>query len=268
MAQSLPFWHFTTLAPCCQERREFMIVIYKITNLVNNKIYVGKTKRRLEKRFAEHAKRNYLIGYAIRKYGANNFKREILAKCETNDLANEMERYFIKLFDCKVPNGYNLTDGGDGARGCPCSEERRKKVSAALKGRHLPEWQKRHLSLINTSRKYSEEDRKKMLGRGKGEKRPKITGEKISRALLERPKLCRKSVFWNLLQELNCRQITYIAIAKVLGVTPTSVSQKMRGVEQFKLKEMLAIREFLNIDTPLDELFQRYECAIKLPTSS
>ena len=49
------------------------MVVYKITNLVDGKCYVGKTKREIEQRFKEHQNANSCIGEAIRKYGAENF---------------------------------------------------------------------------------------------------------------------------------------------------------------------------------------------------
>ena len=72
--------------------------VYKITNLYNGKVYVGQTKFSVEKRFKEHAKADSLIGRAIRKYGEENFYREVLATCETRDEAYELEIYFIAYF--------------------------------------------------------------------------------------------------------------------------------------------------------------------------
>ena len=81
------------------------MLIYKITNLINGKMYVGKTKRTLAVRFDEHARKGkFLIGKAICKYGKENFRPEIIATCETVEEANGLEKYWIKTLNCKVPN--------------------------------------------------------------------------------------------------------------------------------------------------------------------
>ena len=111
-----------------------MIVrIYKITNLINGKIYVGQTTKTIEERFKKHSTTDSLIGKAIRKYGKENFKLELIAECTTIEEANKLEIYLIKEFNCKVPNGYNFTDGGEGRRGCTHSAESRKKLAISLK---------------------------------------------------------------------------------------------------------------------------------------
>ena len=88
------------------------MIVYKLTNIYNGKIYVGQTKFSVEKRFKEHAKADSLIGYAIRKHGAEHFLLEVLETCETREEAYELEIFFIEKFNCMAPNGYNLTKGG------------------------------------------------------------------------------------------------------------------------------------------------------------
>ena len=86
--------------------------IYKITNKLNGKIYVGQTTRNPIERFKEHKHADSIIGKAIRKYGTENFEIDILDECETFDELNECEMFWIAELNCKVPNGYNVTDGG------------------------------------------------------------------------------------------------------------------------------------------------------------
>ena len=88
------------------------MIVYKITNIDNGKIYIGQTKFSLEKRFKEHAKADSYLGYAIRQHGEDHFKREVLATCETREKAYALEMRYIAEFDCMAPNGYNLTPGG------------------------------------------------------------------------------------------------------------------------------------------------------------
>lgn len=95
-----------------------MAYIYKITNKLNNKSYIGKTEKTdPTKRWLEHlrdCKREYKnkrpLYNAINKYGKENFSFEILE--ETNN-ANEREIYFIDFYNT-YKNGYNATVGGDG----------------------------------------------------------------------------------------------------------------------------------------------------------
>ena len=89
-------------------------VIYMIVNLLNGMRYVGQTRQPLKKRMYQHAKANSYIGNAIRHYGWKNFTVEVIEECETLEQLNERERFWIDYFDCKTPNGYNCTAGGDG----------------------------------------------------------------------------------------------------------------------------------------------------------
>ena len=91
------------------------MIVYKITNMDNGKIYVGQTRFTVEKRFKEHAKAPTLIGDAIRKHGKEHFLLEVLKTCETREEAYRLEIFFIAKFNCMAPNGYNLTEG---ARAC------------------------------------------------------------------------------------------------------------------------------------------------------
>ena len=89
-------------------------VVYKITCLINRKLYIGQTRKSVEKRFKQHARANSLIGRAIRKYGVENFKIEIIEHCESKAQLNERENFWINALNSKQPNGYNVTSGGSG----------------------------------------------------------------------------------------------------------------------------------------------------------
>lgn len=89
--------------------------IYKITNIQNNKVYIGQTIRPVEQRFHRHindALNNILdthFARAIRKYGKENFIIEIIDTATTQDELNQKERYWIRFYDA-VDKGYNETD--------------------------------------------------------------------------------------------------------------------------------------------------------------
>ena len=95
-----------------------MAHIYKITNIINDNQYVGKTERKPEDRWREHlyhAKTDgpMVISKAIRKHGEKNFKFEVIEECSTAEM-NSKEIYWIDYYDT-YHNGYNSSLGGDGA---------------------------------------------------------------------------------------------------------------------------------------------------------
>ena len=118
------------------------MIIYKAHNKVNGKIYVGQTKKNVEQRILEHLKytKNTYFSNALRKYGLQSFEISVIDVSENVEILNEKEKYWIKFFNCRAPNGYNLTDGGEGSRGMIMSLTTRKKISKSHKGK--PTWNK------------------------------------------------------------------------------------------------------------------------------
>ena len=89
--------------------------IYQITNMVNNKIYIGQTNN-IKKRWANHKcsnDPNMVIARAIRKYGVDKFNFEVLLRGLSPEEANEKEKELIKEKNSQVPNGYNVASGGN-----------------------------------------------------------------------------------------------------------------------------------------------------------
>lgn len=130
--------------------------IYKITNLINHKNYIGITKEKLKKRYWMHtssAKRgsSAKLHKAIRKYGKENLEITAICCIKGVDGALELEKYFIKEFD-SFRSGYNCNEGGTGIlfhseesklkmrgrpvwnRGKPMREESKKKLSESMTG--------------------------------------------------------------------------------------------------------------------------------------
>lgn len=88
--------------------------VYKITNKINDKIYIGQTTRSIEQRWKEHC-RDYscrALANAIKKYGKENFTISILQKCSSIDELNKKEQYYITQLKTLSPFGYNLNTGG------------------------------------------------------------------------------------------------------------------------------------------------------------
>jgi group I intron endonuclease len=115
--------------------------IYKITNLVSKKCYIGETKEDTpEKRWKGHIqsiKRSEgcpALKCAIKKYGIEKFKFEVLIICFDEDRFI-YEKEYIKKYNCQVPNGYNILPGGEGGGflGKTHSKETKKKIGESKK---------------------------------------------------------------------------------------------------------------------------------------
>lgn len=150
------------------------MIIYKITNTVNSKSYIGKCVRtqiyhRYGKDWASNKTLNRHLKNAVLKYGKTLFKVEILHRLFIKDaqLLSLLEKHYIALHKSNNPDyGYNFTDGGDG--GHIFNNESRKKLSAAKLGKPLktsPDGLARRIAgikLANTGKKKTPEHLKKL----------------------------------------------------------------------------------------------------------
>ena len=90
-------------------------LIYKHTNLINNKVYIGQTCQKAKTRwqYGGGYKHNAHFYAAIKKYGWNNFRHEILYTNLTAEQANNLEKVLIESYDATNPDkGYNVAVGG------------------------------------------------------------------------------------------------------------------------------------------------------------
>ena len=90
--------------------------IYKITNLINGKTYIGQTIGSVENRWKRHCRENSgcpALSRAIKKYGKDNFKIETIDTAKNQGELNKKEEYYVNNIDSMYPNGYNLREGGD-----------------------------------------------------------------------------------------------------------------------------------------------------------
>ena len=131
------------------------MIIYKTTNLVNGKIYIGQDSKNNHNYLGS----GKLLKLAIEKYGEKNFKKEILEQCETIKELDEREKYWIGEFnstDKKI--GYNLTNGGQTGwmTGMKHSEETKKNYSLNRKGLLIGERNGMH------GKKHSDTSKQKM----------------------------------------------------------------------------------------------------------
>lgn len=161
--------------------------IYKITNKLNGKIYIGKHASK---------RKNYwgsgkIIKLAIKKHGKENFIKEVIEYCTNKNELSSREIYWIKYFDSTNKLiGYNITNGGDGNDtinngfwlGKKLSDEHKKNISlhhADMKGDKNPMFGKTHndsvkenLRKLKTGLKYSIETKQKQSEKTKGNKNP------------------------------------------------------------------------------------------------
>lgn len=154
------------------------MIIYKVTNTVNNKSYIGQTRQSIQERKQRHlysTQRGSKLAFhcALRKYGFDNFTWEILETADTPEELPVLEAQYIKKYRT-FTEGYNMTSGGEHYE---LSEISRQKISKKLTGRHKTEEHRRNLSEALKGRE----------GWWKGRKRSEENLENISKALKGKP---------------------------------------------------------------------------------
>ena len=155
--------------------------VYKITNTINNKAYIGISIHEPEnRRIREHlsGRGNRIIANAVKKYGKDAFTYEVLEENVFDEFLRDLEVAYIANFNTVAPHGYNLDSGGDKHK--KLSDETRRKLSEAHKGKKLSEEHRRKLSEAHKSRKrkpHSAETRRKIGEAHKGKKRPQRSEE-------------------------------------------------------------------------------------------
>ena len=88
------------------------MIIYKVTNLINNKTYIGQTIQDLKIRWKSHQHKGHALYNSIKKYGKENFSVEVIDKADTLEELNKKEVQWIEQLNCRTPNGYNIRPGG------------------------------------------------------------------------------------------------------------------------------------------------------------
>jgi len=177
--------------------------IYCITNLLDQKKYIGVTKQEpASKRWAQHKspkgphQQEKPLHRAIIKHGEDNFKFEVI--CQTKDVkvAVQLEIDFIEKYKTLLNEGwgYNLTKGGDGTWGYKFSDIQRKHLSEAAKKRSTPEYRKRVSEQQKGKKKSIESNLKRsntLKGRavrGSGWSMPEEHKQAISKSMMDHKK--------------------------------------------------------------------------------
>ncbi len=206
-------------------------------NLINKKIYIGKDSKNNPKYLGS----GLLIKRAIKKYGKENFKKEILEYCETTEKLNEKEIYWIEKLNA-IQGGYNIMKGGEGGDNFtnhPNKEKRR----LHLKNRKLTEEWKIKIGnsnrgvARNNKHLYTKEVREKIVKTRLKNKKTwtlsKASKEKISNALKGKKKPPRTKEHLEKLAKSN-REID--KSIKIRGKTYEEIYGIKRAKELKKLK--------------------------------
>lgn len=125
------------------------MIVYKISNTINNKIYIGITKKTLKQRWSRHgfakSSKNMAITYAILKYGKENFIAEEICSALNIESLKKLEIYFIEYYTNIGFELYNVKKGGN--YNPQTAEETKKKLSEigkTLIGNKNPFYGKKH----------------------------------------------------------------------------------------------------------------------------
>lgn len=161
---------------------------YLITCLVSGKVYIGITSRGLRRRWAEHlydsrsSRTTMAISRAIAKYGSENFTIEAVCSARSWKDICAAESILIAQYGCRLPNGYNLSEGGEGPFGCKRSPESVERSAAKHRGKPCHPNTRLAASLFHRGRPKSIETRAKMAKAATGKTRSVETRAKISAA--------------------------------------------------------------------------------------
>jgi group I intron endonuclease len=212
------------------------MIIYKITNTINGRVYIGQTVMSLARRWSQHStsKKNSPMYNAFRKYGAENFTIEVICSALAPEHLNALEKYFIGYYDSIIPNGYNLTSGGNSA--FTRSEHTKKLQSIAMKGHTVsPETRaKIAASLVGRpghrlGATHTEEVRKLISDKQTGRKLSKETKARMSAAKKGRQLYNSKPI---MCIETGIIYANATVAAESLGLQQTSISAVCRGARK------------------------------------
>jgi group I intron endonuclease len=143
------------------------MIIYKVENKINGKVYIGKTVLNIEKRKIKHlndAKNrntNMRFHIALRKYGADNFEWTVIREANSKEELNQLEKEYIKYYKENY-EVYNVSLGGDGAALENLSDEHKRKISESHKGKKMSDDARRNMSNAQKGKTRTEEFKNKM----------------------------------------------------------------------------------------------------------
>ena len=218
-----------------------MIGIYRITNLIDGKSYIGQSID-IRRRFCDHRcfahETNRHLKFALEKYGKDNFKYEVLEECSA-EMLDERERFYIKTLSPE----YNVTNGGQG-RGRHLPDE----VKEVLRRHGKAQWARKTeaekaetLSRLLCGGKVghpvSEEAREKLRRANLGKKQSRETIEKRKQTILRKKANGYVQTNGEHRKKIICLDtgIRYNSVkeaGEALGIRPTNISAVLKGKQK------------------------------------
>ena len=159
-----------------------MYYIYLIVNSVNGKTYVGQRKSSKEWYEDKYMGSGTLLKKAKQKYGIENFEKFLIQHCYSKEETNKAERSWIAEYRSRGKAEYNISDGGDGSAGFHHTEETKRRLSEAKKGKPKSDETRRKLSESHKGKQASEETKRKLSEVHKGNHPSEETRQKMSEA--------------------------------------------------------------------------------------
>jgi group I intron endonuclease len=207
-----------------------MFCVYKIRNIKNNKLYIGKTEN-IDERWTKHisdmrTNRGYVFHSAINKYGVNNFEIFIIEEFEQEEKALKREIFWIAYYKTNIRKygnnfGYNMTDGGEGISGYSHTASAKQKMSDATKGKPKSEDHKKQLSIAHSGKILSQETKDKIGISSSGRRHTDETKQKVSLA-----KLGEKNP-QSILNERKVRKIKILLIDNIMSSSEIAKKYKV-----------------------------------------
>lgn len=232
---------------------------YLVTNKITDQIYIGLTKDP-EKRWTKHKriasgsreKEKFYLHRSIKKYGAENFSFEVIETTESLDEAKESEQFHIAYLKAMGAELLNLTEGGEGAWGRVMSEETRKKIGDAGRGRKHTEEIKKFLSEDSKKRfensEYYDKVKKQLQGLTDKLRGVKFSEEKKQKYRVPKSEigrlnigLAQKKKYEN--PEYKQKMIDNLARVRNSPEYKEKIRGENSGMSKLTEKEVLEIRE-------------------------
>jgi group I intron endonuclease len=189
--------------------------IYKITNTINNRIYIGSSNN-INKRKSAHfyslknnKHPNQFLQNDYNKCGEESFVFEVILETDCEDLLLDFEQSYLDEYWDNCINCYNIAKCAEAfARGLKLSEETKNKMSEASKGKPKSEEHKKKISNLHKGKKHSEETKLKMSDIRKGKKHSEETKLKMSDTRKGKKLSKSREVFLGeLLKELDKKEL-------------------------------------------------------------
>lgn len=205
-----------------------MHLIYCYTNLINNKKYIGQTNnfKRRSKQHREDSFMNYNearyrqpIHQAIRKYGIENFKIEILEENIPTDKIDKKEQYYIKKYNTIAPNGYNLTEGGLANKTAPVPSRYKDSFAEIVQELKGEKSLKEIAQQFNMSYSYLSD-----INNG-----TRLFHENIQYPIRKSSNCPSKEQYQLIIDLLETTNLSQVKIAKLLNVSATTVGRVNNG---------------------------------------